>query len=172
MTIVPLIGDYGLIKHSPGSWLDHAAEKLIEWGTESPYAHAFVYVGNGRIVEAIRHVAVSPVTDYTDITWSTGRLGPQFTPTPLERQLIVRAAMSYVGEAYNILDIAAIALAQSRTGHMIDGDEWIAKRLSDDHMQICSQLCVNAYRASGIDLFPGRLSGLISPGDLGGLFRV
>ena len=129
--------------------------------------HAFVYVGNGRIVEAIRHVALSPVDDYTDITWSTGRLGPQYTPTPLQRKQIAMVAMSYVGEKYNILDIAAIALAQARAGHMIDGDEWWVKRLSDDHMSICSQLVVNAYRASGIDLFPGRLSGLISPGDLG-----
>ena len=172
MTVFPLAGDYGLIKHSPGNWLDHAAEKLIEWGTSSEYCHAFVYVGNGNIVEAVRHVRVAPASSYTDIAWSTGRLGPQFTPTPLERQLIVRAAMSYVGEAYNILDILAIALAQARAGHMIDGDEWIAKRLSDDHMAICSQLVTNAYRASGIELFPGRLSGLVSPGDLGGLFRV
>ena len=172
MSVVPLLGDYGLVTRTPGNWLDHAAERLISWGTESKFVHAFVYVGNGNIVEAIRHVTVSPVTDYSDITWSTGRLGPQFTPTPLQRQLIVKAAMSYVGQAYNILDIAAIALAQSRAGHMIDGDEWIAKRLSDDHMAICSQLCVNAYRASGIDLFPGRLSGLISPGDLSTLFRV
>ena len=171
-SITPLPGDYGLVHSAGKGWLDTAAERLIEFGTNSEYCHAFVYVGNGRIVEAIRHVTVSPVTDYPDAVWSTGRLAPGFTPTPLERQLIVKAAMSYVGQAYNILDIAAIALAQARAGHVVDGDEWWVKRLSDDHMSICSQLVVNAYRASGIDLFPGRLSGLISPGDLSKLFRV
>ena len=140
-------------------------------GTDSPYVHAFIYVGNGRIVEAIRHVTVSPVSDYTGITWSTGRLGPDVTPTALQRQLIARAAMSYVGQSYNILDIVAIALAQARTGRTVDGDEWWVKRLSDDHMMICSQLATCAYRAAGIPLFPGVPSGLISPGDLGRLLR-
>ena len=79
--------------------------------------------------------------------------------------------MSYVGEAYNILDIIAIALDQARTGHFITGTEWWVKRLSDDHMAICSQLAVNAYRMAGVDLFPGTLSGLVSPGDIGRLFR-
>ena len=172
MTLSPLPGDYGLV-HSVGKgWLDTAAEKLIEFGTDSPYCHAFVYVGNGRIVEAIRHVTVSPATDYQDIQWSTGRLAPRYTPTPLQRKQIAMAAMSYVGEKYNLLDIVAIALAQARMGREVDGDEWWVRRLSDDHMMICSQLVTNAYRAAGIPLFPGRLSGLISPGDLGKLFRV
>ena len=100
-----------------------------------------MYVGNGRIVEAIRHVALSPVDDYPGHPWSTGRLAPRYTPTPLQRKQIAMAAMSYVGEKYNILDIVAIALAQARLGHTVDGDEWWVRRLSDDHMQICSQLC-------------------------------
>ena len=172
VAVQPLVGDFGLIKHSPGNWLDHAAEKLIEFGTDSPYCHAFVYVGNDQIVEAIRHVRVSPVTDYADITWSTGRLGPAHTPTSVQRGAIAQAAMSYVGQSYNILDILAIALAQPRLGKPVDGDEWWVKRLSDDHMSICSQLVVNAYRMAGIAMFPGVLSGLVSPGDLGSLLRV
>jgi hypothetical protein len=170
--VTPLLGDFGLVHSAGKGWLGTAAEKLIEFGTDSRYCHAFVYVGDGRIVEAIRHVTISPVTEYSDITWSTGRLGPLQTPTALQRQQIAATAMSYVGEKYNALDIVAIALAQVRTGRTVDGDEWWVKRLSDDHMQICSQLVVNAYRASGLDLFPGRLSGLVSPGDLGKLYRV
>jgi uncharacterized protein YycO len=170
--VQPLLGDFGLIHDAGGTWLDQAAEKLIEFGTDSPFCHAFVYVGNGQIVEAVRHVKVSPVTDYANITWSTGRLGPEHTPDPLQRQQIARAAMSFVGQQYNLLDIVAIAFAQARLGHIVDGDEWWVKRLSDDHMQICSQLVVNAYRLASIDLFPGTLSGLVSPGDLGRLLRV
>lgn len=172
MAVQPLLGDYGLVHRANGGKLDRIAEDLIEFGTDSPYCHAFVYVGNGQIVEAVRHVKVSPVTDYQDITWSTGRLGPDQTPSGAQRTLIARAAMSYVGESYNILDIVAIALAQKRLGHVVDGDEWWVKRLSDDHMMICSQLVTNAWIAAGIELFPGVLPGLVSPGDLGSLFRV
>lgn len=168
----PLLGDFGLVHQASKKWLDRAAQDLIEWGTDSPYCHAFIYVGNGRIVEAVRHVRVAPVTNYQDITWSTGRLGPEHTPDDVQRQAIARAAMGFVGQSYNILDIVAIALAQKRLGHQVDGDERWVKRLSDDHMQICSQLVVNAYRLGSIDLFPGVLAGLCSPGNLGGLLRV
>jgi uncharacterized protein YycO len=170
--VQPLLGDFGLVHRANGGWIDHVAQDLIEWGTGSNYCHAFVYVGNGQIVEAVRHVQVAPVTNYADIQWSTGRLGPDLTPDQDQRRAIARAAMSYVGESYNILDIVAIALAQARLGGTVDGDEWWVKRLSDDHMQICSQLVVNAYRAAGLDLYPGKLSGLVSPGDLGKLYRV
>jgi hypothetical protein len=170
--VTPLIGDFGLVHRANGKWLDRIAQDAIEWGTDSPYCHAFVYVGNGQLVEAVRHVQVAPVTNYQDIVWSTGKLGPDHTPTQVQRQAIARAAMSFVGESYNILDIVAIAFAQARLGHVVDGDEWWVKRLSDDHMQICSQLVVNAWRLGGIDLAPGRLSGLVSPGDLGHLLRV
>jgi uncharacterized protein YycO len=170
--VTPLVGDFGLVHRANGKWLDHIAQDLIEWGTDSEFCHAFVYVGNGQIVEAIRHVQVSPVTNYQDIVWSTGRLGPDVTPTGLQRQAIARAAMSFVGQSYNALDIVAIAFEQARLGHLVDGDEWWVKRLSDDHMQICSQLVVNAYRLASLDLAPGRLSGLVSPGDLGKLLRV
>ena len=170
--VTPLVGDFGLVHRANGKWLDHVAQNLIEWGTDSPYCHAFVYIGNGQIVEAVRHVQVAPVTNYQDIVWSTGRLAPEHTPTPLQRQAIARAAMSFVGESYNILDIVAIAAEQVRMGHLVDGDEWWVKRLSDDHMQICSQLVVNSYRLGSVDLTPGTLSGLVSPGDLGRLLRV
>ena len=170
--VSPLVGDFGLVSHTPGNWLDHVAGDLIRFGTNSPYMHAFVYVGNGQIVEAVRHVQVAPVSNYTDITWSTGRLGPDDTPSALQRQAIAKAAMSFVGESYNALDIIAIALAQVRMGKLVNGDEWWVRRLSDDHMQICSQLVVNAYRMAGLDILPGMLSGLVSPGDLGKLLRV
>lgn len=169
--VEPLLGDFGLVHRANGGWRDRVAQDLIEWGTKSKYCHAFVYVGSGQIVEAVRHVQVAPVTEYQDITWSTGLLGPEHTPTQVQRAAIAKAAMSYVGQAYNILDIVAIALAQKRLGRTVDGDEWWVKRLSDDHMQICSQLVTNAYRMGGIDLFPGTLSGLVSPGSLGGLLR-
>ncbi len=113
--VTPLPGDFGLVQHTPGTWIDHVACDLIRWGTDSPFCHAFVYVGGGKIIEAVRHVQVAAASNYADITWSTGRLGPQLTPSPVQRAAIVKAAYDYVGESYNSLDIVAIALAQART---------------------------------------------------------
>jgi hypothetical protein len=171
MAITPNLGDFGLVHRANGGWRDRVAQDLIEFGTDSPYCHAFVYVGNGQIVEAVRHVQLAPVTNYQDIVWSTGRLGPDLTPTEGQRMAIATAAMSYVGESYNIVDILAIALAQPRLGKLVHGSEWWVKRLSDDHMKICSQLVACAWRAASLDLAPGKLSGLVSPGDLGRLLR-
>jgi uncharacterized protein YycO len=161
----PRPGDFGVTGMPGRSWPDRIAEAAIRWGTDSSASHAFIYAGGGQIVEAVRHVRVSPAASYTGITWSAGRLGG-CDPTDAQRERIVSAALSHVGESYNVLDIIAIALAQRRLGHVVDGDEWWARRLSDDGHLICSQLVDAAYLAAGISLFPGRLPGLVSPGDL------
>lgn len=165
----PLPGDFGLLttrqKHT--SFEDHIAEWAISWGTDSPAFHAFVCVGSGQIVEAVRHVQVSEASCYENITWCSGRLPANLVPSSEEREEICAVARSYVGEKYGILDIVAIALAQKRLGRTVDGDEWWVKRLSDEqNMKICSQLVAMCYQRAGITLVPGRLPGLISPGDL------
>lgn len=164
-TVTPRPGDIGLVATHNGDLLDKLAGWAIRFGTDSPVNHCFLYVGNGQIVEAVARVKISPVTNYSDIIWSTGRLGDR-NPTDAQRELIVKYALASVGERYNVLDIVAIALAQRRLGATVDGREWWVKRLSDDHMEMCSQLCVNGYRAAGDDLCPGKLSGLESPGDV------
>lgn len=162
----PQIGDIGLVGLHNGTLLDKIAGWAIRFGTNSSVNHAFIYVGNGQIVEAVSRVKLSPITNYPNTIWSTGRLPADLTPTALQGQIIAKAALASVGERYNVLDILAITLAQPRLGATVDGDEWWVKRLSDDHMEICSQLCVNKWRLGGIDLFPGKLSGLCSPGDI------
>lgn len=158
----PSPGDIGLVHKAGSGFVNRLTARLIEFGTDSSVCHAFIYRGNDQIVEAVAHVQVGNVSEYSDITWL-------HLPNPLNPNAmfqVVAAANTYVGQKYNALDILAIALAQPRLGHIVNGNEWWVKRLSDDHMQICSQLVVNAYRVAGIDLFPGKLSGLISPGDL------
>jgi cell wall-associated NlpC family hydrolase len=165
----PQPGDFGLVGSHPGPWWQRLAESAIRFGTDSPVDHAFVYVGDGRIVEAVSRVRISMDTGYPDVIWSSGRLG-RLTPDPDQRREIVKAALGYCGEAYNMLDIIAIGLAQRRMGSLVDGDEWWVRRLSDNHRLICSQLVDAAYLAAGIHLFTdGRLPGLVSPGDLLGL---
>jgi hypothetical protein len=174
MTILP--GTIGVLTTpQPGTpWLDRFFMRAIQFDTKSPAYHAFIYKGDGQIIEAIRHVSVSPVTNYTNITWLDHLvpvhdvvLGPGQRRLAADvRRHIVSSAESFVGESYNVLDILAIAWAQPRFHDALRGDDWIVRRLSDDHMQICSQLCVNAYRLAGADLFPGTPSGLVSPGNL------
>jgi hypothetical protein len=166
MTTHPLPGDFGLLTRQHGPFLDRLAEWAISFGTGSPATHAFIYVGDGQIIEAVRHVQVTPATAYTGITWSSGRLPAGLVPDRAQRTRIVTACLSYVGESYNLLDIAAIALAQRRLGREVDSDDWIARRLSDDGRLICSQLVAAAYTRAGITLCPGKLAGLTSPGDL------
>jgi hypothetical protein len=162
----PLPGDFGVVATS-GPWLDRIAAHLIRWGTDSPVNHAFIAIGDGRIVEAVRHVKVDFADQYDDIVWSTGRLPDTLTPSTSQRQEIVNAALAMVGDRYNVLDILAIGLAQKRVGHLVSDQTWWAKRLSADGREICSQLVDKAYLEAGLHLFDdGRLPGLVSPGDL------
>ena len=168
MTLYPLPGDFGLLTthQAHTSLLDRFAEWAICFGTASKAFHAFIYTGNDQIIEAVRHVQVSPVSTYDNITWSSGWLPAHLVPSDAQRQAIVAAARSYVGEGYNIVDILAIALAQKHLGGEVDSDDWIARRLNDDGRLICSQLVSAAYTKAGIALCPGKLAGLVSPGNL------
>ena len=165
----PLPGDFGLLttrqKHT--SLVDHFAEWAISWGTDSPAFHAFVYVGDGKIIEAVRDVRVSDASSYENITWCSGRLPAHLVPSAEEREKIVRACYSYVGQSYGYLDIVAIALAQKRLGREVDGDEWWVKRLAADrHIKICSWLVAAAWLAGSVMLVPNRPPALVSPGNL------
>lgn len=159
---MPLPGEIGVVATKHGGLMDKFASWAIRWGTHSPVNHAFLYVGGGQIIEAVRHVQLSPWDSYPGTIWS-GSMGLD----PVLLSSIAADARGYLGESYNVLDILAIALAQSRLGHLVDGDEWWVKRLSDDHHLICSQLVDQAYLDRGVHLFnDGRLPGLVSPGDL------
>lgn len=164
--VQPAVGDFGVVS-TAGPWLDRMAAKVIRWDTDSPVNHAFVYIGNGQIIEAVRRVRLGYIDEYDDIIWSTGRLPAELTPSADQREQIVEAAHRMIDEKYNALDILAIGLAQKRMGRLVSDDTWWAKRLSKDGREICSQLVDDAYDAAGIKLFAdGRLSGLVSPGDL------
>lgn len=167
MTVTPELGDWGLIREFQGPWYDKLFADLIDWDTESPFHHVVVNIGTGRIVEAVRTVRVDFADQYDEIVWCTGRLPAHLVPTEAQRTAIVQAALDMVGDKYNIADILAIALAQKRMGRVVDGDEWWVKRLSKNHREICSQVAAAAWKSGGIDLFPGRLPGLVSPGDFG-----
>lgn len=166
MTVTPLPGDFGVVA-TRGPLLDRLAAWAIRWGTDSPVNHAFIYTGDGRIVEAVRHVQLGYTDEYDDIIWSTGRLPAELTPSTSQREEIVSSALGMCGDKYNVWDIVAIGLAQKRLGHTVNDRTWWAKRLNADGREICSQAVDKAYLAAGLHLFDdGRLAGLVSPGDL------
>jgi hypothetical protein len=167
----PGIGDFGVVA-TYGNWRDRLAATCIRWGTDAPVNHAFVYVGNGTIVEATPSGARAARADsYDNIQWSTGLLAP----SDGRRLAIARAANQFAADhvGYGWLDLVAITFAQHRTGHLIDPttrlseQPWWVRRVMSMDTLICSQLVDVAYTMGGVDLFTdGRLPGLVSPGDL------
>ncbi|MCY0926247.1 hypothetical protein OTB20_08510 [Streptomyces sp. H27-H1] len=157
-------GDFALtkIRGMAGAFVS-AGQWLI--GDAAPVHHAFVYVGDGLVVqgmpggaELIRLEDASPVVE-----WSTGR----FDLTDWQRDVIVDEALRLVGTPYSFLDYASIALAHYDVRPRVLRD-FVA---STGHM-ICSQLVDEVYRRAGVHFFDdGRLPGDVTPGDLHRVLR-
>jgi len=159
-----MVGDFGVA--ATGNQL---VSRLIRWDTSSPVNHAFVYIGDGMIVEARPGgAAVALASNYSNVTWSTGVIQLSIQ----QRGAIKTAALADRGVGYGYLDIAAIAFVQKRwhDGKFDPGgrfSRWCERRISNMHYLICSQLVDQCYQAAGVHLFTdGRPAGLVSPGDL------
>lgn len=143
----PTVGQYACIdikglKHF-GIRFPNVMGWLIKVFTNSKYNHAFVYIGDGNIVEAQPSGAkVSKLTEYmsTDpVIWSS-------TPmTPDQVQRIIEASHSCVGLGYGFLDILYIGMA--RIGFK---QQWLLNRVLDENKMICSQLVAFAGKEAGI----------------------
>jgi cell wall-associated NlpC family hydrolase len=153
---MPDLGDYGVVRTS--GW----GAALIRFGTHSNYNHAFVYVGDGQIVEAEPQGArLGSVTEYGNVLWSRVPLdGPQ-------RGAIAAIARKMIGTPYNWVDIAALTLAC--LGLKLPP---VMDRVRDDRQLICSQLVDRAYELAGVHLFKdGRPDEAVTPGDLARLIE-
>ena len=124
------------------------------------YEHAFVYIGNGHIVEAEPGGAKIAEVHYDNILWSTGKIKLANT----DRGVIVGAATRYVGTPYSALDYFALAAKRLKFGVLVPFLRWYVQ--SDKHM-ICSQLVYACYQQAGIHLFnDNRWDGYVTPGAL------
>lgn len=146
-------GCYG-VSHGSGM-----TGELIRHATESWAGHAFVYIGNGQIVEGEPPVAkVSAADSHPDAVWNSRDqlTGPQ-------RDAIVARAHALVGCPYDYAAYIGFALEVLK---IRDGKELDPVFVSD-HWRVCSALVADCYAYAGIHLEAGlKDPNLISPADL------
>ncbi|KJK59560.1 hypothetical protein UK12_03575 [Saccharothrix sp. ST-888] len=163
----PLPGDFAVVRMSGrigrliriGQWLNGDGFADFE--------HAFVYVGDGELVEAEPGGArLGPLTAYQGqpIRWSTGR----FPLTEEQRHAIVAAAHGFLGVPYSAADYFALA---AHRFHLPIG-LLIKAYVADSRHMICSQLVDQCYQDAGVHIFrDGRWPGYVTPADLATLLR-
>jgi len=159
-------GDFGLVRMEGHVGRMIRVGQWLNGDGFADFEHAFVYVGDNRIVEAQPGGArETGLADYDGrpIAWSTGKV----PVTDEQRAAIVDAAYSYLGVPYSFADYVSLTLARfhlrlpfvrryvAATGHMI-----------------CSQLVDQCYQDAGVHLFADRRwPGDVTPGDLYRLIR-
>jgi uncharacterized protein YycO len=147
----PRIGDYGVV-HTGGFF-----GKLIRLGTVSRWNHAFIYVGNGKIVEANpTGVALSSLNNYPLVAWNQHeKLSEE------ERNAIVQHANMAVGRPYNFSII--IMLVLRALGVKIFPKKF-THYLANHNGYICSELVAECYDKAGFPVCAN--PDVCNPGDL------
>lgn len=129
--------------------------------TRSTAAHAFLATGVGdATIEGDPHGARRNLArNHRAVVWLP-KIAAKLSPA--QKQVAVEWATAHLGTPYSWIDdaeIGVVSLFGTAPGFM-------KRRLRSDKTLMCSQLCVAAYRAAGVDLFPGKPDGGVSPGDL------
>lgn len=157
--MAPIAGDFGLVSIKGGVGFLIRVGQFLNGDGFRDYEHAFIYVGDGKIVEAEPGGAlISDLAEYDgrSIIWSTDLI----PLTDEQRALIVQSALAQEGTPYSFLDYLAIALYRLGIKH-----PGVAKRVESSKHLICSQLVALDYEHAGIpvtDLPPY----LVTPGKL------
>ena len=147
------MGDFGIIK-STG-----IAARLIQIGTVSRWNHAFIYIGDGKIIEAMpsKGIAISDVSKYSKIAWNQHE-----GLSEADRIKIVSKAKQLIGKTYGFLDIFILGLRI--LGLKFLGGKFLEK-LAMRQGIICSELVAICYQNAGMDLI-NKPEYLVTPGDL------
>ncbi len=146
-------GCYGV---SHGSGL---GAELIRHATESWAGHAFVYIGNGRIIEAMPpRACISSVDSHPD-----GLYNAHEDISDEQRLAIIGRAQALVGTDYDWPAYVGFALEVLKIRTHKDLDPMFAQ----DKWRVCSALVDDCYKVAGIDLEPdAAYPNLVSPADL------
>lgn len=146
-------GCYGV---SHGSGL---TGELIRHATESWAGHAFVYIGNGLIVEGWPPVArIAQADSHPDAVWNARE-----ALTDTQRMQIVARAHALVGTPYDYAAYIGFALEvlKIRNGEQLD------PVYRQDNWRVCSALVADCYSFAGITIDPAlKDPNLVTPADL------
>lgn len=162
--VQPLPGDFAVTSIvGPVGFLISLGERL-NGSRFGHWDHAFIYVGDGQLVEAEPGGArLAGLDEYAGrpVAWSTGHI--QLTDE--QRQAIVAAAKGYVGVGYSAADYFAIA---AHRFHL--PVPWLRSYVASSKHLICSALVDKCFQAADVQLFAdGRWNGYVTPADLAAL---
>lgn len=133
--------------------------QMIRLMTHSQVNHAYVYLDDRRILEAMPSGAVvSPASKYAGAVKAESR----FPLTAEEAAHIAGVANGFIGTPYNFLDIVALFFLTLgfRWG-------WLLARAQRCDRLICSQLVDRVYTVAGLHLYnDNRPDGEVTPGNL------
>jgi hypothetical protein len=109
--------------------------------------HAFIYIGNGRIVEvAPPAVRIASAASHPDALWNA-----HCSLTAVQRQRICVRALALVGRPYDYPAYTAFALKVLKPSEGAELDPVFKA----DHWRVCSALVADCYAYAGIRLVPG-----------------
>jgi uncharacterized protein YycO len=115
-----------LIRHVTGAW----------------GGHAFVYIGNGQIIEAAPPVVrLAPASSHPDAVWNAN-----YPLTGLQRDKICARARALAGCPYDYPAYVGFALKVLK---LRDGAE-LDPVFKADHWRVCSALVADCYAYAGI----------------------
>ncbi len=150
---LPSPGNYGV---SHGSGMVGA---LIRHATESWAGHAFLFVGNGMIIEAAPPATrLAPAASHPDAVWNLHE-----PLTQAQRTAIVARAHALLGTPYDYGAYIGFALEVLK---LASGKELEAV-FKRDQWRVCSADVADEYGFAGVDLTAGlKYPNLVSPADL------
>ena len=135
-TVLP--GSYG-VSHAGG-----ITGELIRHATGGWAGHAFVYVGDGKIIEAVPPAArVAPAASHPDAVWNV-----RFPLSDAQRDRICARAHALVGRPYDYPAYVSFALKVLKVR---DGAE-LDPVFKADHWRVSSELVADCYAQAGIRL--------------------
>lgn len=152
MLNMPQPGDIGLTgSRTLKGRIVRSAQALIN--DYSYVTHTFIVLYDGYIIEAQPGgAAFNRLDKYPDATFS------KFPLTHDQRGLICEEAIKLHGTPYSWLDYLALGLTH---WGILPG--CVRKRVESSGHMICSQLCAEAYKRAGVDIFPDKHSMDITP---------
>jgi hypothetical protein len=121
--------------------------ELIRHATESWAGHAFVYIGDGQIIEAVPSaVRVAPAASHPEAVWNA-----RYPLTDAQRMRICARARALVGCSYDYPSYVGFALKVLKVR---DGAE-LDPVFKADHWLVSSALVADCYAYAGIRLAAG-----------------